>query len=187
MANGEEVHSQSIGTTDNWTFTWTNLPVYSDGEAIVYTVEEAEVEGYTTVIEALGDNVFEIRNIHEPAPTTTTEEPTSSTTEEPTSSTTTEEPTSSTTIEEPTSTTTTEVPTSSTTEEPTSSTTTEESTTPSIEQTTSPSSEDATSPTTSGEQITQTGESTNKQVASATLILMGIVLLVIRKRRQDNE
>jgi hypothetical protein len=64
LANGEEIATQEITAEMGWTYTFENLPVYANGQKIVYTVTEAEVEGYTTVI-----NGFEITNTYKPEET----------------------------------------------------------------------------------------------------------------------
>ena len=37
----------TLTETGNWSYTWTDLPIYADGEEITYTVTEADVQGYT--------------------------------------------------------------------------------------------------------------------------------------------
>ena len=54
LANGEEVENgtETItpDTNGNWTYTWTDLYKYKDGEEISYTVAENTVKGYTANI-----------------------------------------------------------------------------------------------------------------------------------------
>ena len=64
LANGEQIAIQEITAEMGWTYTFENLPVYANGRKIVYTITEAEVEGYTTVI-----NGFEITNTYKPEET----------------------------------------------------------------------------------------------------------------------
>ncbi len=76
LANGEDAGKETaqVGTTNNWTYTWTNLPVYADGVAIVYTVNEtmANTSEYTfegsTSYEATEDTngTITITNSYEP-------------------------------------------------------------------------------------------------------------------------
>jgi pilin isopeptide linkage protein len=54
---------------ESWTYTFTNLPKYKDGDEIVYTVQEEAVAGYTT---AYSEDTFEITNTYAPTPTTAT-------------------------------------------------------------------------------------------------------------------
>ncbi len=46
LANGEQVDSETVTAKDSWEYTFTELPKYAAGEEIVYTVDEAAVEGY---------------------------------------------------------------------------------------------------------------------------------------------
>ncbi len=65
----------SAGTDGKWTYTFTNLPKYKNGEEIEYTVEEEDVDGYTyTGRTGTGttEDPFVITNTYEPAPTTAT-------------------------------------------------------------------------------------------------------------------
>ena len=53
LANGEIAASQTV-TADgagNWTYTFTDLPKYANGEEITYTVTEEAVEGYETSVD----------------------------------------------------------------------------------------------------------------------------------------
>ena len=50
-ANGTEVQRATVGANDNWSKTFENLPVYANGEKIVYTVDEETVTtGYTKTV-----------------------------------------------------------------------------------------------------------------------------------------
>ena len=56
IADDVEIDSAVITEADEWTYTFTDLPVYRDGgELINYTIKEDAVEGYTTSID--GDTV----------------------------------------------------------------------------------------------------------------------------------
>ncbi|MBQ4639437.1 MAG: Cna B-type domain-containing protein, partial [Clostridia bacterium] len=59
LADGEKVASQTVTEKDNWVYTFTDLDVNKAGKAIVYTIEEEPVEGYTTVIDG-----FNVTNTH---------------------------------------------------------------------------------------------------------------------------
>ncbi|MBQ3508417.1 MAG: Cna B-type domain-containing protein [Peptococcaceae bacterium] len=76
FANGVEVETLTIGVDNDevlvdgknqWTASFTNLPKYADGEEIVYTITEDEVDGYTALIDG-----FEITNTHMPEETEAT-------------------------------------------------------------------------------------------------------------------
>ena len=48
LANGTEKKSQEVSAKTNWKYSFTDLPKYENGQEIVYTVVEENVEGYTT-------------------------------------------------------------------------------------------------------------------------------------------
>ena len=64
-ANGKVVKTVTIKASDNWTYTFTNLDKYSNGEEINYTVEEKTITVYESEV-----NGYEIINTHEIAKTT---------------------------------------------------------------------------------------------------------------------
>jgi hypothetical protein len=68
LANGEALEGKTLtlSETNGWADTFADLPEYANGEKIVYTVEEAAVEGYTTEITGSADEGFVITNSHEP-------------------------------------------------------------------------------------------------------------------------
>jgi hypothetical protein len=47
-ADGKEVETKTLSEDNDWQYTFTDLEKYKDGEEINYTVEEKEVEGYTS-------------------------------------------------------------------------------------------------------------------------------------------
>lgn len=51
LANGTEVATKDVTAADNWTYSFTDLPKFADGEEIVYTVTEDAVADYTTAID----------------------------------------------------------------------------------------------------------------------------------------
>lgn len=59
----DDVHVETIEVTgeDNWTYRFTDLPKYKDGNEINYTITEEPVVGYKTKIDG-----FDIVNVHEP-------------------------------------------------------------------------------------------------------------------------
>ena len=59
LANGVEVDSMVVTEEMGWSYTFENLNKYANGEQIVYTITEDQVEGYTTVIDG-----FNVTNIH---------------------------------------------------------------------------------------------------------------------------
>ena len=61
LADGKEVSNKEVKAADNWSYSFENLPKYSAGKKIVYTVSEDTVEGYTTEI-----NGYDIINTHTP-------------------------------------------------------------------------------------------------------------------------
>ena len=69
--DGKAVPAATVKADDegNWTYTFTNLPKYKDGNAIVYTSEEAAVAGYDTTY---SNDKLTITNTYNPTPTTAT-------------------------------------------------------------------------------------------------------------------
>ena len=71
---GEEAteHTASVSKNGNtWTYTFSNLPKYADGEEIVYTVRETVPDGYTASDEGIADsaNNYTITNSYTPETT----------------------------------------------------------------------------------------------------------------------
>ncbi|MDD6388248.1 MAG: Cna B-type domain-containing protein, partial [Bacilli bacterium] len=54
------IETKEVSANDNWTYEFTNLPVYENGKEIIYSVNENEVKGYTGVIDG-----YNITNTHE--------------------------------------------------------------------------------------------------------------------------
>ncbi|MFQ9705984.1 MAG: Cna B-type domain-containing protein [Limosilactobacillus pontis] len=68
LADGQVVKTATLNATNDWTMTWTDLPVYQNGKQVMYTVAEANVPaGYQSTVD--GDV---ITNNHTPATTTVT-------------------------------------------------------------------------------------------------------------------
>ncbi|MBF0713095.1 Cna B-type domain-containing protein, partial [Gemella sp. GH3] len=66
-SNGELVQSKEVSEQDNWSYEFTNLPKYKDGQEVNYTVTENQVYGYTTEI-----NGYNITNKYTPENTQVT-------------------------------------------------------------------------------------------------------------------
>ena len=64
LANGKEVSSTVVTADNNWTYTFTNLDKFADGQEINYTVAEDAVEHYDMSLDK--DNKFVIINTHNP-------------------------------------------------------------------------------------------------------------------------
>jgi hypothetical protein len=62
LADGTSVAQQTV--TGDWTFTFADVPAFSGGKRIAYTVEEDTVEGYTAVVTGSADEGFTITNTH---------------------------------------------------------------------------------------------------------------------------
>jgi len=60
LANGQTVQSKTVTAEDGWAWNFTELPEYSNGTKITYTVKEGAVEGYTPEV-----NGYSITNTHE--------------------------------------------------------------------------------------------------------------------------
>ncbi|MFZ2483528.1 MAG: Cna B-type domain-containing protein, partial [Streptococcus parauberis] len=67
LADGKAVDSKEVTSTDGWTYEFTNLPKYQNGQLINYTVTENEVSDYSTTID--GTN---ITNSYTPGKTSVT-------------------------------------------------------------------------------------------------------------------
>ncbi|MBZ6527548.1 Cna B-type domain-containing protein [Aerococcaceae bacterium DSM 111021] len=61
FANNVEVASQVVTESDGWTYSFTNMPVFINGQRITYTIAEDYVPGYSPVVEG-----FDITNNHTP-------------------------------------------------------------------------------------------------------------------------
>ena len=68
LANGKDTgESLTLSKANRWTGIFTDLNEYKDGEKIVYTIEEAAVDGYESVITGDASTGFMITNSHTPA------------------------------------------------------------------------------------------------------------------------
>lgn len=69
LADGKVVESMELTAADNWAGSLLDMPVYANGKAIVYTVEEKAVEGYTAAYSTDANGGLIITNTLVPAPT----------------------------------------------------------------------------------------------------------------------
>ena len=68
LANGEKVQTSTVsGEGETWSHTFTNLPVYKNGQKIIYTVTEDTVANYTATIDGTT-----ITNTYKPGKTSLT-------------------------------------------------------------------------------------------------------------------
>lgn len=65
LANGIITDTKTVIADDNWTYSFTDLPKYANGQEITYTVSELTVPGYTTTI----DDNYNITNSYTPGET----------------------------------------------------------------------------------------------------------------------
>lgn len=66
-ADGVETEKQVVLNQDNsWSGSFTDLPVFDNGQRIIYTVTEELVEGYTSVVSGSMEAGFVFTNIHIP-------------------------------------------------------------------------------------------------------------------------
>lgn len=65
LADGDKVDSKEISASDEWKYSFSELPVYKNGSEIVYTVTEEAIEGYEAEVDG-----FNITNTHTPETTT---------------------------------------------------------------------------------------------------------------------
>ena len=64
LANGEVIKTVSVTEADGWKWSFTDLDKYADGEEIVYTITEDEVEYYKSEVDG-----YNVTNTHEPEKT----------------------------------------------------------------------------------------------------------------------
>jgi hypothetical protein len=62
LANGKVVKTLTLSESNEWTSSFTEMPEYENGEKIVYTVQENEVEGYTCIITGDAKEGYELTN-----------------------------------------------------------------------------------------------------------------------------
>ena len=65
LANGTEVANQTVTAANDWNYEFTNLPKYSEGKEINYTVSEDEVSGYTGTV-TKNEYEYRLTNTHTP-------------------------------------------------------------------------------------------------------------------------
>ena len=51
LKNGEQVKSATVTAADDWSFKFTGLPKYENGQEITYTVTETTPDGYTSTVD----------------------------------------------------------------------------------------------------------------------------------------
>ena len=61
LGNGDKVAEATIGATQNWKYSFTDLDKYADGQEITYEIEEIKVNNYTSKVN--GTNIV---NTHKP-------------------------------------------------------------------------------------------------------------------------
>ena len=66
-ADGKVIATKEVTETDNWKYSFTDLPVYENGKKIEYTISEDKVSGYTEVVTG-----YNITNTHKTETTTVT-------------------------------------------------------------------------------------------------------------------
>ena len=64
LANGEEVQSKEVTSSDNWSWIFENLPKFESGKKITYTVTEDAVADYTCEVKG-----YDVTNTHAPGKT----------------------------------------------------------------------------------------------------------------------
>ena len=62
LANGKVVQSKTVKASDNWKYSFTNLPEFENGKKISYTITEDAVAGYTSTVDG-----YNVTNNHTPA------------------------------------------------------------------------------------------------------------------------
>ena len=64
LKNGEKIQSKTVTEKDNWTYSWTGLAKYENGNEIKYTVTEDKVAGYQASISG-----YDVTNSYTPGKT----------------------------------------------------------------------------------------------------------------------
>ena len=64
LANGKVVQSKTVKASDNWKYSFTNLPEFENGKKISYTVTEDQAKDYSTTV-----NGYNLTNSYTPAKT----------------------------------------------------------------------------------------------------------------------
>ena len=64
LANGKVVQSKTVKSSDNWKYSFTNLPEFENGKKISYTVTEDQVKDYSTTVDG-----YNLTNSYTPAKT----------------------------------------------------------------------------------------------------------------------
>jgi len=67
LADGEDTgKTEELNAANQWTATFGDLDEYKEGQKIVYTIEEVDVTGYTSVITGDAETGYTITNTHTP-------------------------------------------------------------------------------------------------------------------------
>lgn len=70
LANGQPTTPAiTLSATNNWQYTWSNLPAYKQGEKVTYSVQETAIPQYETSYENTSEQLITITNTHTPATT----------------------------------------------------------------------------------------------------------------------
>ena len=64
LADGKVVQSKTVTASDNWKYSFTNLPEFENGKKISYTVTEDQVKDYSTTVDG-----YNLTNSYTPAKT----------------------------------------------------------------------------------------------------------------------
>lgn len=68
LANGQKTEKTlTLNSENNWTGSFENLPVSNAGAAVNYSLEEADITGYSAEITENAEHEFIVRNTHTPA------------------------------------------------------------------------------------------------------------------------
>ena len=66
LANNNVIDTVTLSDDNDWSYEWTKLDAYADGEEIVYSITEDSVADYTTIIvKEQGSNTFTVTNSRE--------------------------------------------------------------------------------------------------------------------------
>ena len=65
LVDGKEVQNKEVKESDNWSWSFENLPVYENGKKLEYTITEDAVADYTTNIDGYNVTSYEPKELRE--------------------------------------------------------------------------------------------------------------------------
>ncbi|MBQ7929184.1 MAG: Cna B-type domain-containing protein, partial [Methanobrevibacter sp.] len=69
VADGNVISNKTLNASNKWSASFSDLPVYSNGKLVKYSVEELKVANYTCVVSSDAEYSFVVNNTHVPVVT----------------------------------------------------------------------------------------------------------------------